>query len=171
MKPIKIDQEKQAILLKKQKEMQKLEKEEFLEKLEKSNIRLLNRAQRLKAPIVKGRTFTKPSLTVPDQTLSIRTILDRHRRGVPTGTTTREGFYTGNTEVPQIQDINDIEEFKQANKARQLDLEEVIKDIKEEERLQAIHLAKKIADKTPPIESDQTDEEIKEQNEKLAKDQ
>lgn len=27
--------------------------------------------------------FTKPSLTIPDQTMSIRTILDRHSRGLP----------------------------------------------------------------------------------------
>lgn len=30
-----------------------------------------------------GKVFTQPSLTVPDQTLSIREILDRYARGLP----------------------------------------------------------------------------------------
>lgn len=31
------------------------------------------------------KTFTMPSLTVPDQTMSIRTILERYSRGLPIG--------------------------------------------------------------------------------------
>ena len=31
----------------------------------------------------KGQTFTQPSLTVPDQTMSIRTIMERYARGLP----------------------------------------------------------------------------------------
>lgn len=33
----------------------------------------------------KHRKFTMPSLTVPDQTMSIRTILERYSRGLPIG--------------------------------------------------------------------------------------
>jgi hypothetical protein len=29
------------------------------------------------------KIFTQPSMTIPDQTMSIRTILDRHSRGLP----------------------------------------------------------------------------------------
>lgn len=31
----------------------------------------------------KGQTFTQPSLTVPDQTMSLKEILSRHARGLP----------------------------------------------------------------------------------------
>ena len=31
------------------------------------------------------KTFTQPSMTVPDQTMSIRTILERYSRGLPIG--------------------------------------------------------------------------------------
>ena len=31
----------------------------------------------------KGQTFTEPSLTIPDQTMSIRTIMERYARGLP----------------------------------------------------------------------------------------
>jgi hypothetical protein len=33
----------------------------------------------------KGKIFTQPSLTVPDQTMSIKTILERYSRGLPVG--------------------------------------------------------------------------------------
>jgi len=33
----------------------------------------------------KYRTFSMPSMTVPDQTMSIRTILERYSRGLPVG--------------------------------------------------------------------------------------
>ena len=32
----------------------------------------------------RGKVFTEPSQTVPDQTMSIRTILDRYAKGLPT---------------------------------------------------------------------------------------
>ena len=31
----------------------------------------------------KGKTFTQPSLTIPDQTMTIRTIMERYARGLP----------------------------------------------------------------------------------------
>lgn len=31
----------------------------------------------------QGKTFTQPSLTIPDQTMSIRTIMERYARGLP----------------------------------------------------------------------------------------
>jgi len=33
----------------------------------------------------KYKVFTQPSLTVPDQTMSIKTILERYSRGLPVG--------------------------------------------------------------------------------------
>lgn len=33
----------------------------------------------------KYKTFTQPSLTVPDQSMSIKTILERYARGLPVG--------------------------------------------------------------------------------------
>jgi len=34
---------------------------------------------------VKGKVFTQPSQTVPDQSMSIKTILERYARGLPVG--------------------------------------------------------------------------------------
>lgn len=34
---------------------------------------------------VKGKLFTQPSKTIPDQSMSIKTILERYARGLPVG--------------------------------------------------------------------------------------
>jgi len=35
--------------------------------------------------VTKGKVFTQPSITVPDQSMSIKTILERYARGLPVG--------------------------------------------------------------------------------------
>lgn len=44
---------------------------------------------------VQGKVITDKSLTVPDQTMSIRTILQRYARGLPIAGTTHEPEYLG----------------------------------------------------------------------------
>jgi hypothetical protein len=48
----------------------------------------------------KNYRITKtPSITVPDQTMSIRTILERHSRGLPIGGRLDE-YYDGDNDLP-----------------------------------------------------------------------
>jgi hypothetical protein len=48
---------------------------------------------------VKGKVCTTPSLTVPDQTMSIRTILERYSRGLPIGGRT-DVYYDEEDDLP-----------------------------------------------------------------------
>lgn len=75
----------------------------------------------------KYKTFTQPSLTVPDQTMSIRTILERYSRGLPIGGRLDE-YYDEEDDLPDprtldlaerqelaenyIQEINEIKSRK-----------------------------------------------------------
>jgi len=51
------------------------------------------------------------SMTVPDQNLTIKELLDRHSRGVPLGTTQLKGEYF-DTEIPRFDDLTDALEYK-----------------------------------------------------------
>ena len=60
----------------------------------------------------KGKFFDQHTIhTVPDQTMSIRTLLDRHSRGLPLGASTRQGEYF-DTEVPHFDDLTDVHNYK-----------------------------------------------------------
>jgi len=48
---------------------------------------------------VKGKICNTPSLTVPDQTMSIRTILERYSRGLPIGGRNDE-YYDEEDDLP-----------------------------------------------------------------------
>jgi len=61
----------------------------------------------------------QPSMTIPDQTMSMRTILDRYARGLPIGGT-REGIFDDETETtrginPKTLDLTDIQRLKEIN--------------------------------------------------------
>jgi hypothetical protein len=58
-----------------------------------------------------GKIFTQPSLTVPDQTMSIRTIMERYARGLP----------TDNVKTP----LYDVDELSQGVDLRKLDLVDI----------------------------------------------
>lgn len=49
--------------------------------------------------------------TVPDQTLSIRDLLDRHSRGLPLGASNRQGHFF-DTEIPRFNDITEMIQWK-----------------------------------------------------------
>lgn len=51
------------------------------------------------------------SLTLPDQNLTIRELLDRHSRGVPLGAIDRQGEYF-DTDVPRFSDLTEMLEYK-----------------------------------------------------------
>jgi hypothetical protein len=82
----------------------------------------------------KGETNTKPSLTVPDLTLTIKQLLTNHSRGISSDVTHNEPLYF-DTEIPIINDITDLDAFRQDLKAREKALSLKIKQ--ENEKLKA----------------------------------
>ena len=65
-----------------------------------------------------GETNTKPSLTVPDLTLTIKQLLTNHSRGISSDVGHNEPMYF-DTESPIINDITDLDAFRQDLKARE----------------------------------------------------
>ena len=68
----------------------------------------------------EGQIFTQPSLTIPDQTMSMRTILERHAKGLPTTGIgdPRNAYYDGGEYLPDPNtlDLADREEMKEQYK-------------------------------------------------------
>ena len=60
---------------------------------------------------VKGKIMSTETLTVPDQNMSIKTLLDRHSRGLPLGVSEQKGEYF-ETEVPRFDDLTDMVAYK-----------------------------------------------------------
>lgn len=58
------------------------------------------------------KIFTQPSMTIPDQTMSIRTILERYARGLPIGGRTDE-YYDEEDTMPDYRtlDLTEIQEL------------------------------------------------------------
>lgn len=69
-------------------------------------------------PILGEKHFT-PSQTVPDQTMSMRELLDRYARGLPLAGA-KEPMYYGEEDLPDLHrlDLAEIQELKEANKQR-----------------------------------------------------
>lgn len=66
----------------------------------------------------QGETNNSPSLTVPDLTLTIKQLLHNHSRGISSDVTHNEPMYF-DTEIPIIDDITDLDAFRQDLKARE----------------------------------------------------
>lgn len=58
-----------------------------------------------------GKIMSTETLTVPDQNMSIKTLLDRHSRGLPLGVSEQKGEYF-DTEVPRFDDLTDMVAYK-----------------------------------------------------------
>lgn len=84
--------------------------------------------------IFKGEINTKPSLTVPDLTLTIKQLLTNHSRGISSDVNHNDPLYF-DTEIPIIDDITDLDAFRQDIKAREKALSLKIKQ--ENEQLKA----------------------------------
>ena len=65
--------------------------------------------------------------TVPDQTLGIRELLERHTRGVPLGVNTVQGEYF-DTEIPRFDDLTDMLEYKKQLMERNKELNRMIRE-------------------------------------------
>lgn len=94
----------------------------------------------------KGEINTNPSKTVPDQSISLRKLLDNHTRGVPSHAIHREAMYT-DSEIPDIQDLNDVKVWRDKIHAEMQTIENVAKKehetAKEARNKKAVETAKK----------------------------
>ena len=72
--------------------------------------RLIFRTQ-YNSPVYTGKEMSTETLTVPDQNMSIKTLLDRHSRGLPLGVSEQKGEYF-ETEVPRFDDLTDMVAYK-----------------------------------------------------------
>lgn len=100
-------------------------------------------------PNYKGKKMSDELNTVPDQTLTIRNLLDNHTRGIPLGVSTRVGEYF-DTEIPRFDDLTDMIEYKEQLMEKNKEINKLIR----EEKKEALEKLKKI-----PVE---TDQELKE---------
>lgn len=76
--------------------------------------------------VPKGKMFTQPSKTVPDQTMSLRTIMDRYASGMPIGGI-KEAIWDDDVENtlginPKTLDLVDLQELKEINKEEMANL-------------------------------------------------
>lgn len=96
-----------------------------------------------------GEVPTGPSLTVPDQSMSIKEILQRYARGLSTEDRERVPFYDGEEFVPDIKklDLADIQELKEQT------AEEIRRHRKTLSDAKAKSAAKKAADQTPKADA------------------
>jgi len=79
-----------------------------------------------------GKTMKTGTQTIPDQTMGMRELLDRHTRGVPLGVNTRQGEYF-DTEITRFEDLTDMIEHKKMLKGKQRELNAQIKLAKEKQ--------------------------------------
>jgi len=78
-----------------------------------------------KQPKAKKKMSTE-KLTQPDQTLTIRELLDNHSRGIPLGVKERKGEYF-ETPIPRFDDLTDMLEYKAQLMDRNKELNKQIK--------------------------------------------
>jgi len=71
----------------------------------------------------KNRIFTMPSMTVPDQTMSIRTILERHARGLPVGGRLDE-YYDEEDDLPDPRTL-DLAERQELEELYKFEINEI----------------------------------------------
>lgn len=110
---------------------------------------------------IKKESSIKPSRTVPSQTLSIQTILERHTRGQGLGVAVKEGIYSNSDHpIPDVKSMDlaeteemidnlknnsqkMIEEFESRKKTKEKD-EKELQERRERDRLNQTPLEKEI---------------------------
>ncbi|AXL15641.1 hypothetical protein [Microviridae sp.] len=110
----------------------------------------------------KGEINDQPSLTVPDLTLTIKQLLVNHSRGIQSDVSHNEPMYF-DTEIPIIDDITDLDAFRQDLKAREKALS---LKIKQENDKHLADQAKKLQDHQNALK-EETEKQTLEKNENL----
>ena len=91
-----------------------------------------------KQPKPKKKMSTE-KLTIPDQTKTIRHLLDNHTRGIPLGVKERKGEYF-DTPIPRFDDLTDMLEYK----AQLMDRNKELNKLIQSEKKEALEKLKKI---------------------------
>ncbi len=78
-------------------------------------------------PTFVAETNTLPSMTVPDMSLTVKQLLHNHTRGIHSDVSHNEPMYF-DSEIPIIDDITDLIEFRKDLKAREKALKLKIKE-------------------------------------------
>lgn len=76
------------------------------------------------APL-KGKIMDDTLNTIPDQTKTIRELLDNHSRGIPLDVKEQKGEYF-DTEIPRFDDLTDLMEYKAQLKDKEKELNKQI---------------------------------------------
>ena len=74
---------------------------------------------------LKGKIMDTTLNTIPDQTKTIRELLDNHSRGIPLGVKEQKGEYF-ETEIPRFDDLTDLMEYKAQLKDKEKELNKQI---------------------------------------------
>lgn len=118
-----------------------------MEKIEKLRSKVWNSINVMEK-VTKGQSFTLPSMTIPDQTMSMRTIVDRFASGMPSNIGRAVIYEDQNDPTsginPKTLDLADIEEMARRNKQTIEDLTKQVEDEREKRKqIHAAELAKK----------------------------
>ncbi len=82
-------------------------------------------------PETNPEKITQPSMTIPDDHLTIRELLDKHSRGESINQHIYEQDTYFGTEIPVIQDLTDLEDYSASLKQRHEELEKTIEHSKQ----------------------------------------
>lgn len=72
------------------------------------------------------KVYEEPSLTEPDQSIPLRVLLSNHVRGIPSQVKVLDGQYY-DTEIPVIEDLNDVTDERERLKEEAAELEKTAK--------------------------------------------
>lgn len=105
------------------------------------------------AKIYKGIEQDPVGITVPDMSIGIAQLLDNHSRGLGIANAERRGQYFEDLEIPILQDLNDIAEYKSTFRQRVAEVDaQIRKEIQEKkakaaaERKSALNAKKTVDD-------------------------
>jgi hypothetical protein len=100
----------------------------------------------------EGQVFTMPSCTIPDQTMSMRTILERHAKGLPTiGADPKQAYYDGGEYLPDPKTL-DLSEREELTQQYKQELNEFAEKRKAEEAAQIQRKNKQTEDMVTDLE-------------------
>ena len=115
-----------------------------------------------KQPAPRKKKMSKEVLTQPDQTKSIRELLDNHSRGIPLGVKTKTGEYF-DTPIPRFDDLTDMLEYK----AQLMDRNKELNKLIQTEKKEALEKLKKIPVDTHEIVQPKTEQKTTQKTEDL----
>ena len=105
-------------------------------------------------PPVKEKEIDSISQTIPDQTKTIRELLDNHSRGIPSGVSELQGEYF-NEPIPVFTDITEMVEYKRQLMEKNKEIQTIIRQEKKilQEKLKQVPIENVSAEATSSAEN------------------